>query len=215
MGVPDKMDSCGYFGGGPPPTGTSNYLSPGCADLDKSHITFYHGGRPCYFGHNHRTEAPSTTKAPNPSRVHSTVPWYCLKGAVSLSSLGLVVPQRADLIHYHHTLCGDFGLQIETTMVRTISLPSLNRRDESTPRQRGGVLATARSILMSGRGGHGRPSSSSIRQPTTVDSNASNPLLPERRLQHDSEHQRIAALESLRRELESSRLRAADTVNSI
>jgi hypothetical protein len=99
-------------------------------------------------------------------------------------------------------------------MVRTISLPSLNRRDKSTPRQRGGVLATARSILMSGRGGHGRPSSSSIRQPTTVDSNASNPLLPERRLQHNSEHQRIAALESLRQELESSRLRAAETVNS-
>ena len=65
MGVLDKMDSCGYFGGGPPPTRDNNYLSPIHVYPDKSHITFYHGGRPCYFGHHHRTEAPSTTKARN------------------------------------------------------------------------------------------------------------------------------------------------------
>jgi hypothetical protein len=98
-------------------------------------------------------------------------------------------------------------------MVRTISLPLSSRRDESTPRQRG-VLATARSILMSGRGGRGHPSSSSIRQPPlTVDSNSSNPLLPEHRPQHISEHHRIAALDSLRQELESSRLGSIDADN--
>jgi hypothetical protein len=94
-------------------------------------------------------------------------------------SLGLVVPRWADLSHFHHTVSCPFSIGIETTMVRTISLPSSNRGDESTPRQRG-VLATARSILMSGRGGRGRPPSSSIRHPpSSVDSSASNPLLPE------------------------------------
>jgi superfamily II DNA helicase RecQ len=98
-------------------------------------------------------------------------------------------------------------------MVRTILLPLSSRRDESTPRQRG-ILATARSILMSGRCGHGRPLSSLIQQPPlTVDSNSSNPLLPERRPHHTSEHHRIAALDSLHQELESSRLSSIDTDN--
>jgi hypothetical protein len=93
-------------------------------------------------------------------------------------SLGLVAPLWADLIHYHHTLCGDFWLQIETTMVRTIWCPSSTRRDESTHRHQG-VLLAARLMLTSGCGGHLPSLSSSIRHPpSTVDSAASNPLLP-------------------------------------
>jgi hypothetical protein len=97
-------------------------------------------------------------------------------------------------------------------MVRTIWRPSSARRDESTPRHQG-VLSAARSMLTSGRGGR-RPSLlSSIRHPpSTIYSNASNPLLPERRELHPSEYRRIAALESLRSRLESSRLRI-DEVN--
>jgi hypothetical protein len=95
-------------------------------------------------------------------------------------------------------------------MVRTIWRPSSVRRDESTPRHQG-VLSAARSMLTSGRGGRGPSLSSSIRHPpSTIDSNASNPLLPERRDRHPSERRRIAALESLRSRLESSRLRTDD-----
>ena len=62
-------------------------------------------------------------------------------------------------------------------MVRTIWRPSSIRRDESTPRHQG-VLSAARSMLTSGRGGRGPALSSSIRHPqSTIDSNASNPLL--------------------------------------
>jgi hypothetical protein len=102
-------------------------------------------------------------------------------------------------------------LKIEATMVRTIWRPSSIRHDESTPRHQG-VLSAARSMLTSGRGGRGPSLSSSIRHPpSTIDSNASNPLLPERRERHPSEHRCIAALESLRSRLESSRLHVAST----
>jgi hypothetical protein len=74
-GSPRQNGLLRVFWRGPPHIRDNIYLSPIHVYPDKSHITFYHGGRPCYFGHHHRTEAPSTTKAPKPSRVHSIVPW--------------------------------------------------------------------------------------------------------------------------------------------
>jgi hypothetical protein len=73
-GSPRQNGLLRVFWRGPPHIRDNNYLSPIHVYPDKSHITFYHGGRSCYFGHHHRTEAPSTTKAPKTSRVHSIVP---------------------------------------------------------------------------------------------------------------------------------------------
>jgi hypothetical protein len=132
------MDSCGYFGGGPPPPRDNIYLSPGCVDPFLSHNPFHHGSRPCYFGWNHITEAPSPIKATQPSRVHSIVPWWCLRGTVSLvwvswCPCGLIYAISSTARFSINSLRTVDNNTVESTA--SLHAPAVIHRPTSTPRR--------------------------------------------------------------------------------